>query len=64
MILISLNTVSGSSGSSSRFVSHSIVAGDVTERTPLGLALHRGIAVEADEFDDDVDDDDADCGNS
>jgi hypothetical protein len=53
MLLISLKTVSGSS----RLVeSQSVAAGDVTR----ALELHRGIAVDADEFDDDVDDDDAD----
>lgn len=56
---MSLNTVSESSGSS-RLVSHSVVAGDIT-RAP---ELHSGIAVEADEFDEDVEDDDADCGRS
>ena len=52
---MSLKTVSESSGSS-RFVSHSVVAGDVT-RAP---ELQSGIAVDAEEFDDEVDDDDAD----
>lgn len=57
MLFISLNTVSGSS----RFAgSQSVVAGDITR----ALELHRGIAVDADEFDDDVEDDDADCGSS
>lgn len=56
---MSLNTVSESSGSS-RFVSHSVVAGEVT-RAP---ELQSGIAVDADEFDDDVDEDEADCGSS
>jgi hypothetical protein len=51
--------VSESSGSS-RLVSHSVVAGEVTR----GPELHRGIAVEADEFDDDVDEDEADWGSS
>lgn len=52
---MSLNTVSESSGSS-RFVSHSVVAGEVT-RPP---ELHSGMAVDADEFEDEVDDDEAD----
>lgn len=56
---MSLNTVSESSGSS-RFVSHSVAAGDVT-RAP---ELQSGIAVDADEFDDDVDEEEADCGSS
>lgn len=56
---MSLNTVSESSGSS-RFVSHSVVAGEVT-RPP---ELHSGMAVDADEFEDEVDDDEADCGRS
>lgn len=62
MMLMSLKTVSESSGSS-KLVSHSVFAGDVT-RPPLQLLLHRGIAVDADEVDDDVEDDDVDCGNS
>lgn len=41
-------------------MSHSVEAGEVT-RTP---ELQRGIAVDADEFDDEVDDDEADCGSS
>jgi hypothetical protein len=56
---MSLKTVSVSSGSS-RFVSHSMVAGEVIRP----LELHNGIAVDAEEFEDDVDDDDADCGRS
>lgn len=56
---MSLKTVSESSGSS-KFVSHSVVAGDVTR----ALVLHNGMAVDAEEFDDDVEDDDADCGRS
>lgn len=56
---MSLKTVSESSGSS-RFVSHSVVAGDVT----LPPELHKGIAVDAEEFDDDVLDEEADCGSS
>lgn len=56
---MSLKTASESSGSS-KFVSHSVVAGEVT-RPPV---LHNGMAVDADEFDDDVDDEDADCGKS
>lgn len=55
IIFISLNTVSESSGSS-RFVSHSVVAGEVT-RAP---ELHKGMAVDAEEFEDDVDEDEAD----
>lgn len=56
---MSLKTASESSGSS-KFVSHSVVAGEVTR----AVVLHNGMAVDADEFDDDVDDDDADCGKS
>lgn len=56
---MSLKTVSESSGSS-KFVSHSVVAGDVT-RAP---ELHSGMAVDADEFEEDVDDEEADCGRS
>lgn len=56
---MSLKTVSGSSGSS-RFVSHSVVAGEVT-RAP---ELHKGIAVEAEEFEEEVDEEEADCGRS
>lgn len=56
---MSLNTVSESSGSS-RFVSHSVVAGDVTR----GPELQSGMAVDAEELEDDVDDDEADCGSS
>lgn len=56
---MSLKTVSESSGSS-RFVSHSVVAGDVT-RPP---ELQSGMAVDADEFEDEVEDDEADCGRS
>lgn len=59
IIFISLKTVSESSGSS-RFVSHSVVAGDIT-RAP---ELHRGIAVDAEEFEDEVDELEADCGSS
>lgn len=59
MMLMSLKTASVSSGSS-RFVSHSVVAGEMT-RTPV---LHNGMAVDAEEFEDDVDEDDADCGKS
>lgn len=57
IIFISLKTVSESS---SRFVSHSVVAGEVT-RPP---ELHKGIAVDAEEFDDDVEDEEVDCGSS
>lgn len=57
MLLISLKTVSGSSR---LLESQSVAAGDVTR----ALELQRGIAVDADEFDDDVDDDDADWGIS
>lgn len=56
---MSLKTVSESSGSS-RLVSHSVVAGEVT-RAP---ELHKGIAVEADELEEEVDDEEADCGRS
>lgn len=63
MILMSLNTVSESSGSS-KLVSHSVFAGDVI-RPPLQLLLHSGIAVDVDDADDDdVEDNDVDCGNS
>lgn len=48
---MSLKTVSESG--SSRFISHSVVAGEAPE-------LQSGIAVEADEFDDEVDDEEAD----
>lgn len=58
-MLMSLKTVSESSGSS-KLVSHSVVAGEVT-RAP---ELHNGIAVEADEFDEEVDEEEADCGRS
>lgn len=61
MILMSLKTVSESSGSS-RFVSHSVVAGDVT--LALGPVLQSGMAVDAEEFEEDVDDEEADCGKS
>lgn len=56
---MSLKTASESSGSS-KFVSHSVVAGEVT-RAPV---LHSGMAVDAEEFDEDVDEDEADCGRS
>lgn len=60
MMLMSLNTVSGSS----KLVSHSAVAGDVI-RPSLQLLLHIGIAVDVeDDDDDDVEDNDVDCGNS
>lgn len=53
---MSLKTVSESSGSS-RFVSHSVVAGEMTRAGPL---LQSGMAVDAEEFEEEVDDDDAD----
>lgn len=55
---MSLKTVSESSGSS-RFVSHSVVAGEMT-RAPAGPALQSGMAVDAEEFEEEVDDDEAD----
>jgi hypothetical protein len=57
MIFISLKTVSESS---SKFVSHSVVAGEAT----FTLLAHRGIAVLAEELDELVDDELADCGRS
>lgn len=57
---MSLKTASVSSGSS-RFVSHSVVAGEVTRGPPV---LHNGMAVDAEEFEEEVDDDEADCGKS
>lgn len=60
ILLISLKTVSESSGSS-RFISHPVVKGDDTTQGP---GLLKGIAVDADEFEDDVDEDEADCGRS
>jgi len=63
IMFMSLKTASESSGSS-RFVSHSVAAGDVTRPLPVPVALHNGIAVEAEEFEDDVDELEADCGNS
>lgn len=63
IILMSLNTVSESSGSS-KLVSHSVVAGDAF-RPLLQLLLHSGIAVDVEDADDDdVDDNDVDCGSS
>lgn len=53
---MSLKTASVSSGSS-RFVSHSVVAGEVTLGPPV---LTSGIAVDAEEFEEEVDDDEAD----
>lgn len=57
---MSLKTVSESSGSS-RLVSHSVVAGEVTRGPELE---HNGIAVDAEEFDDEVEEEEADCGRS
>lgn len=63
IMFMSLNTVSESSGSS-KLVSHSVVAVEVI-RPPLELLLHSGIAVDVeDDNDDDVEDNDVDCGNS
>lgn len=59
---MSLKTVSESSGSS-RFVSHSVVVGEVT-RAPAEPVLQSGMAVDAEEFEEEVDDDEADCGKS
>ena len=56
---MSLKTVSESS---SKLVSHSVVAGDAT--LALAPELHSGIAVEADELDELVEDELADCGRS
>lgn len=58
-MFMSLKTVSESS---SKFVSHSVVAGEAT--LARGPELQRGMAVLADEFDELVEDELADCGRS
>lgn len=55
-MLISLKTVSESSGSS-RFVSHSVFAGEMTRAGPV---LQSGMAVDAEEFEEEFDEDEAD----